>query len=57
MVVDLWIQKKRMKCESGLGAVARLVTLVFAALGLSVAMLGQAEDGSSFRQNHNGHMK
>jgi hypothetical protein len=35
-----------MKCESGLMAVARLVTLVFAVLGLSVAMLGQAEDGS-----------
>jgi len=34
-----------MKCESGLRAVARLVTLVFAVLGLSVAMLGQAESG------------
>jgi hypothetical protein len=35
-----------MKCESGLRSVARLVTLVFAVLGLSVAMLGQAESGS-----------
>jgi hypothetical protein len=35
-----------MKCESGWRAVARLVTVVFAVLGLSVAVLGQAEDGS-----------